>query len=89
MSDARPGAGAIGMLFFASPTPLAAITTLSEYQHCWNPGEHQDISISDGRLAHAGATRKRERFRTDPEWAGRERASLKPMSFARVSWNDD
>ena len=40
----RPGAGALGLMVFASPTVHASVATLSEHQAWWNPGERHELS---------------------------------------------
>lgn len=46
MGEARPGAGTIGMLYFASPTLRVSIEKLVEHQASWNPGERYDFGES-------------------------------------------
>lgn len=45
-NESREGAGAFGLMIFASPTMRVAMTTLFEQQSWWNPGEHYDFTES-------------------------------------------
>lgn len=49
LEESRPGAGALGMLIFASPNLRLSVATLYDHQSWWNPGERYSISEAHDR----------------------------------------